>query len=67
MNMRRGEDSKAAGATRQWPVRSPLVGVGPLNRDNGRHTGHRFVWGGRGHVRAVLYMSALAATRCPDC
>lgn len=41
-----------------------LVGVAPLNRDSGAFRGKRCVWGGRGQVRAVLYMAALAATRC---
>ena len=40
-----------------------LVGVAPLNHDSGTLRGRRFVWGGRAHVRAVLYMSALVATR----
>ena len=40
-----------------------LVGVAPFNRDSGTQRGRRSVWGGRAHVRAVLYMSALAATR----
>lgn len=40
-----------------------LVGVAPLNRDSGLFRGKRTVWGGRSHVRAVLYMSALAAVR----
>jgi transposase len=40
-----------------------LVGVAPLNRDSGLFRGRRTVWGGRAHVRAVLYMSALAAVR----
>ncbi len=40
-----------------------LVGVAPLNRDSGRWRGKRTVWGGRGRVRAVLYMAALSATR----
>ena len=43
---------------------SALVGVAPLNRDSGTQRGRRFVWGGRAHVRAVLYMSALVAARC---
>ncbi len=42
---------------------SALIGVAPLNRDSGTHRGRRTVWGGRASVRAVLYMSALAATR----
>lgn len=40
-----------------------LVGVAPLNRDSGQRRGRRTTWGGRGRVRAVLYMAALAATR----
>lgn len=40
-----------------------LVGVAPLNRDSGLFRGKRTVWGGRSHVRAVLYISALAAVR----
>jgi transposase len=40
-----------------------LIGVAPMNRDSGTQRGRRCVWGGRAHVRAVLYMSALAATR----
>ena len=40
-----------------------LVGVAPLNRDSGAMRGRRVVQGGRGSVRAVLYMAALVATR----
>ena len=40
-----------------------LVGVAPLARDSGRQRGRRFIHGGRAHVRAVLYMGALVATR----
>jgi transposase len=40
-----------------------LVGVAPLNRDSGQFRGRRMVWGGRGTVRAVLYMGTLAAVR----
>jgi transposase len=40
-----------------------LVGVAPLNRDSGMIRGRRIIWGGRPHVRAVLYMSTLVATR----
>lgn len=40
-----------------------LVGVAPLNHDSGALRGKRAIWGGRATVRAVLYMSALAATR----
>lgn len=40
-----------------------LVGVAPLNRDSGTRRGRRGTWGGRGAVRAVLYMAALVATR----
>jgi transposase len=40
-----------------------LVGVAPLNRDSGIMRGRRAIWGGRGHIRAVLYMATLVATR----
>lgn len=40
-----------------------LVGVAPYNRDSGKMKGKRAIWGGRGDVRAVLYMSTLAAVR----
>jgi len=40
-----------------------LVGVAPLNRDSGKMRGKRCIWGGRAHVRAVLYMGALIGTR----
>jgi transposase len=40
-----------------------LVGVAPLNHDSGTLRGRRTVWGGRAQVRAVLYMSAIVATR----
>ena len=40
-----------------------LLGVAPLNRDSGTQRGRRSVWGGRAPIRAVLYMSALAAVR----
>jgi transposase len=40
-----------------------LVGVAPLNRDSGALRGKRTIWGGRAHVRAALYMAALASTR----
>jgi transposase len=40
-----------------------LVGVAPLNWDSGQQRGRRAVWGGRAHVRAVLYMGALVAAR----
>lgn len=40
-----------------------LVGVAPLNADSGARRGQRLVWGGRGRVRAALYMAALVATR----
>src|SRR4029434_11362494 len=40
-----------------------LVGVAPLNCDSGTLRGKRIIWGGRAHVRAVLYMGTLVATR----
>ena len=41
-----------------------LVGVAPYNCDSGTLRGQRHCWGGRAHVRQVLYMATLAATRC---
>lgn len=40
-----------------------LVGVAPVARDSGTLRGRRTVYGGRRTVRAVLYMSALVASR----
>jgi transposase len=40
-----------------------LVGVAPFNCDSGTMKGLRTTWGGRGQVRAVLYMATLSATR----
>jgi transposase len=40
-----------------------LVGVAPLNHDSGTLRGRRAIWGGRAHVRAVLYMATVAAVR----
>lgn len=42
-----------------------LVGVAPLNRDSGKRTGPRTIWGGRGAVRSALYMASLSAIRHP--
>ena len=40
-----------------------LVGVAPMKNDSGRRRGHRFVTGGRGSIRTVLYMATLTASR----
>jgi transposase len=40
-----------------------LVGVAPLNGDRGTLRGRRTIWGGRAHVRPVLSMGTLVATR----
>ncbi len=40
-----------------------LVGVAPLNCDSGTLRGKRTIWGGRAHVRTVLDMGTLVATR----
>jgi transposase len=42
---------------------SALVGVAPFNRDSGKLRGGRCIWGGRAHIRAVLYMAAISASR----
>lgn len=40
-----------------------LVGVAPFNSDSGKKRGERHIFGGRRHVRNVLYMATLTATR----
>jgi len=40
-----------------------LVGVAPLHCDRGTLRGRRTMWGGRAHVRTVLDMGTLVATR----
>ena len=40
-----------------------LVGVAPINRDSGTKSGKRFIGGGRGQVRRVLYMATIVAIR----
>lgn len=37
-----------------------LAGVAPLNRDSGQRSGGRHIWGGRGTVRAMLYMATVS-------
>jgi transposase len=40
-----------------------LAGVAPLNRDSGKRSGKREIWGGRAEVRSALYMAALVGAR----
>lgn len=40
-----------------------LVGVAPFNRDSGNLRGRRSIWGGRAHLRKMIYMGTLVATR----
>src|SRR3954447_10928296 len=40
-----------------------LVGVAPFNNDSGQWRGRRRIWGGRGHLRSLLYMSVVAGIR----
>jgi transposase len=40
-----------------------LVGVAPINMDSGTKSGKRFIGGGRGQVRRVLYMATIVAIR----
>ena len=49
--------------TLTWQQIAALVGVAPLNCDSGTLRGRRIIWGGRAHVRTVLYMGTLVATR----
>ena len=39
-----------------------LVGVAPYAFESGRLKGRRCIWGGRAHVRQVLYMAAMSAS-----
>jgi transposase len=41
-----------------------LVGTAPFNRDSGKRSGARCVWGGRSTVRAHLYMATISAIKC---
>ena len=43
---------------------SALVGVAPMNRENGRYKGLRRIQGGRHQVRTVLYMAMMSAMQC---
>jgi len=49
--------------TLQGKQAAALGGLAPFNVDSGRFTGYRRIWGGRAHVRTVLYMAALSAIR----
>lgn len=40
-----------------------LIGVAPFNCDSGKKRGERHIFGGRRHVRNVLYMATLSAVR----
>ena len=40
-----------------------LVGVAPIARESGRWRGRRAIEGGRGQVRAILYMATISAIR----
>ena len=40
-----------------------LVGVAPFARDSGMMRGRRCIWGGRGNVRACLYMATLVSVK----
>ena len=40
-----------------------LAGLAPIARDSGKHSGKRFIRGGRAQLRQALYMPALVAVR----
>jgi transposase len=40
-----------------------LVGIAPMAQDSGKRAGRRVIAGGRGSVRAALYMAVLVGTR----
>jgi transposase len=46
------------------PQSAAWVGVAPRHGDRGTRRGRRTIWGGRAHVRPVLSMGTLVATRC---
>ena len=52
----------------QWSGKevTALVGLAPWANDSGRQQKYRSIRGGRGAVRKVLYLAALAAIRCND-
>jgi transposase len=52
----------ALGTLTRQPI-AAWVGVAPLNCDSGTLRGRRTIGGGRAHVRTVLYMGTLVATR----
>lgn len=43
-----------------------LAGLAPFNNDSGKFRGQRRIRGGRGALRATLYMAALTAKRCNE-
>ena len=43
---------------------SALAGLAPFNKDSGKRTGKKRIWGGRSQIRSLLYMSALTGIRC---
>jgi transposase len=57
-----GAEGPALGVLNRQAI-AALIGVAPCHRERGTLRGTRAVWGGRAHVRAVLYMSPLAAVR----
>ncbi|MFU7502546.1 MAG: transposase [Candidatus Tisiphia sp.] len=44
-----------------------LVGFAPFARESGSYKGRRSIFAGRGNLRRVLYMAAVAALRCNKC
>lgn len=44
-----------------------LAGLAPFTRQSGRWKGKSMIGGGRGPLRAALYMAALTAIRCNHC
>ncbi|WP_342260435.1 transposase [Candidatus Tisiphia endosymbiont of Metellina segmentata] len=41
-----------------------LVALAPFARESGSYKGRRSIFAGRGNLRRVLYMAAVAALRC---
>jgi transposase len=44
---------------------SALVGIAPIARDSGKLRGRRTIWGGRAHIRRLLFLAARHAMKNP--
>ena len=54
--------SKVATRRTEIGYEAALVGVAPYAFESGTLKGRRCIWGGRAHIRQVLYMAAMSAS-----